>query len=231
MKLLQVTKNHRKTQDFGANANNGIYGPKGHDGVDYGPIVGGVEGDSLFAVDEADVIEAKDNGPYGNWIKIRLINFPGVELAYGHCKSFISRVGDRVHMGDEIAKLGNTHSVINGHPTSTAPHVHVIMWIDGVKVSVDQYLTLSYNEFMNEVEKLRKDHEDAYKETGEKFGATNARMDGHDERLDKQSDRINSSVKDAKDSNKVLRARVEKDLGHDLPKLTDEEREAAVGKQ
>lgn len=223
MKLLQPTKNNRKTQGFEANPNNGIYGPAGHDGVDYGPITPGVEGDDLFAVDLATITSAAFVGGYGNLIKYRLINFPNVELGYGHCKEFLAKVGDTVHMGDSIAKLGNTHTMINGKPTSTSPHVHVMMWIDGKKVNVEPYLSLSYNDFMNELEQLRKDHEDFFKAYGVRNGEV-------DDRFKKQSDRINESVQDAKDGNKVLAARVEKTFGKPLVKLSDEEKQAAIGK-
>lgn len=169
MNLLQPTKNHRKTQSFGANPNQYPYGPNGHDGVDYGAIQSGVPGDPLYAVDEAYVLEAKNNGPYGNWVKLNLINFNNVQVAYGHAEKINVSVGDHVHMGHTIALMGSTG-------ISTAAHLHFIMWIDGKKVDAEPYLTISYNKYMNELEKLRQDHEDFFTAYGERTGNLDQRL-------------------------------------------------------
>lgn len=228
MELLQPTKNHRVTQVFGDRKN--VYGGIGHTGTDFGAQTAGQAGDDVLVVDQAKVIQvAYDADGYGNYVDLQLENWTEqdhspikVTCRYAHLVQAKVAVGDRVHMGDVVGFMGNTG-------WSDAAHLHFELRINGKVVDPLPYLTLSYNEFMNELQKLRQDHEDFFAAYGENNGKVNDKLAGVDGRLDKQSDRINAAVEDASDSNKVLRGRVEKTIGKELEKLTAEEREAIVG--
>ena len=226
MELLQPTKNHRITQVFGARKE--VYGGIGHTGNDFGAEQAGVAGDDVLAVDQGRVARTGyDDGGYGNYVDLRLTNWtdPNNDIIarYAHLKTVNVQAGDDVHMGDVIGLMGNTG-------WSDAAHLHFEVLVNGKPTDPLPNLTLSYNEFMNELKQLRKDHEDFFAAYGKNNGEVDARFDGIDGRLNKQSDRINSAVEDAKDGNIVLRTRVEKTLtgGKELEKLTSEEKEAAL---
>lgn len=225
MELLQPTKNHRVTQHFGERKE--VYGGIGHTGVDLGPFVPGKEGDSILAPDRGLVIRnTYDVDGYGNYIDLRLLNWinPNTDIVarFGHLLKSLVKTGDTVNMGDEIGLMDSTG-------WSSGDHLHFEIRINGKPVDPEPYLTLTYNEFMNQLQQLRKDHEDAFAATGKQFGEVNERLTTVDGRLNNQSTRINEAVNEAKDGNKILRVRVEKTIGKELEKLSSDEREKAVG--
>lgn len=227
MQLLQPTKNHRITQVFGDRK--AVYGGIGHTGTDFGPVVPGKPGDSILAVDEGTIVRNSfDADGYGRYIDQRLTNLSALLNAeviarYGHLLQSNVHTGDYAHMGDEIALMDSTG-------WSTDDHLHFELRINGKPVDPLPYLTLSYNDFMNELQKLRQDNDNAYVEQNKRLDSIEQVNRDQEGRLEKQSTRINEAVDEAKDGNKILRARVEKELGHELPKLSSEEREQAVGK-
>jgi murein DD-endopeptidase MepM/ murein hydrolase activator NlpD len=108
------------------------------------PITGGHEfhkgldldgqiGDPIHAAADGIVMRAEfDNGGYGNVVDIDHGN--GYATRYGHCSKLLVKVGDLVHAGDVIAKVGAT-----GH--ATGPHLHFEVWINGAPVNPQPYLS------------------------------------------------------------------------------------------
>jgi murein DD-endopeptidase MepM/ murein hydrolase activator NlpD len=108
------------------------------------PITGGHEfhkgldldahmGEPIHSAADGIVIRAGfDTGGYGNVVDIDHGN--GYITRYGHCSRVLVKVGDLVHAGDEIAKVGSTGR-------STGAHLHFEVWINGQPVNPRPYLS------------------------------------------------------------------------------------------
>lgn len=100
-----------------------------HKGLD----LNGETGDPIHAAADGMVIRSDyDTGGYGNVVDIDHGN--GYITRYGHCSKLLVKVGDLVHAGDLIAKVGST-----GH--STGAHLHFEVWINGQPVNPRPYLS------------------------------------------------------------------------------------------
>ena len=100
-----------------------------HKGID----LDGETGDPIHAAADGIVIRSGyDTGGYGNVVDIDHGN--GYVTRYGHCSKLLVKVGDLVHAGDVIAKVGST-----GH--STGSHLHFEVWINGSPVNPRPYLS------------------------------------------------------------------------------------------
>jgi len=100
-----------------------------HKGID----LNGETGDPIHAAADGIVMRADfDTGGYGNVVDIDHGN--GYVTRYGHCSKLLVKVGDLVHAGDVIAKVGST-----GH--STGSHLHFEVWINGAPVNPQPYLS------------------------------------------------------------------------------------------
>jgi murein DD-endopeptidase MepM/ murein hydrolase activator NlpD len=100
-----------------------------HKGLD----LNGQTGDPIHAAADGIVMRADfDAGGYGNVVDIDHGN--GYATRYGHCSKLLVKVGDLVHAGDVIAKVGST-----GH--STGSHLHFEVWINGAPVNPQPYLS------------------------------------------------------------------------------------------
>lgn len=100
-----------------------------HKGID----LNGETGDPIHAAADGIVMRSDfDNGGYGNVVDIDHGN--GYVTRYGHCSKLLVKVGDLVHAGDLIAKVGST-----GH--STGSHLHFEVWINGAPVNPKSYLS------------------------------------------------------------------------------------------
>jgi murein DD-endopeptidase MepM/ murein hydrolase activator NlpD len=95
---------------------------KMHDGID----ISASEGTQLVAVENGKIIDIKpNNGGAGNTLYLE--GSGGRVWLYMHLSSFVSKVGDIVNAGDEVAKSGNTGK-------STGPHLHLALKINGNSV-------------------------------------------------------------------------------------------------
>ncbi|MEO7478533.1 MAG: M23 family metallopeptidase [Lysobacteraceae bacterium] len=100
-----------------------------HKGLD----LNGATGDPIHAAADGIVMRSDyDTGGYGNVVDIDHGN--GYFTRYGHCSKLLVKVGDLVHAGDVIARVGST-----GH--STGSHLHFEVWIDGHPVNPRPYLS------------------------------------------------------------------------------------------
>lgn len=93
-----------------------------HTGTDF--TAGGINGKTVYAVKDGEVIYAAKHKAYGNFIIID--HGSGVSSCYAHMQdgSMTVSVGDKVLQGQPIGKVGST-----GY--STGPHLHFEIRIDG----------------------------------------------------------------------------------------------------
>jgi murein DD-endopeptidase MepM/ murein hydrolase activator NlpD len=132
-----------------------------HWGVDYAAP----KGSAVYAGGDGVVLEARYNGSYGNYIKIRHNN--SLSTAYGHMSGFAKgiRAGSRVTQGQPIGYVGSTGR-------STGPHLHYEVIQNGrrvnpctIKASTGENLSGSaLTAFKKQVAKIEKDYGRAFAE-------------------------------------------------------------------
>lgn len=101
-----------------------------HLGVDFDAP----RGASVLAVADGVITWSGWRGGYGNVIEIDHGN--GYMTRYAHNSKLTRDVGERVHAGGEVAKVGSTGR-------STGPHVHFEVWLDGKPVNPMTYVRSS----------------------------------------------------------------------------------------
>lgn len=109
---------------------------KMHWGVDLGgsygnPIVAAADG-TVLKVDTPVSGQNTGGKNYGNYVVID--HGGGVSTLYAHCKTVSVSVGDQVVAGQTIAACGSTG-------TSTGPHLHFEVRVNGSKVNPANYIT------------------------------------------------------------------------------------------
>lgn len=119
------TKNRRVTSSFG------MRGSRMHEGVDFGAIARGRDGDPIFATAAGVVKFAGKKGAYGNLIILDHGN--GTESRYGHLSAIGVRKGDRVEKGQIIGRMGNTGR-------SSGTHLHFEIRRNGRPVDPTQLI-------------------------------------------------------------------------------------------
>lgn len=109
--LQHPVEDVRMTQKYGKTTFRRWY--SFHNGLDYGVK----SGSKVLAAADGKVVGIGNNGKYayGRWMALDHGN--GLVTMYGHLSSYSKKVGDKVKVGDTIAKSGNT-----GY--STGPHLH-----------------------------------------------------------------------------------------------------------
>ncbi len=93
-----------------------------HEGVDFGAVVGA----PVLAAGDGVVEEARWNGGYGRWLKIR--HDGQWETGYAHLSGWAVRPGDHVHQGQLVGFVGASG-------LATGPHLHFEVIKDGQKVN------------------------------------------------------------------------------------------------
>ncbi len=93
-----------------------------HTGTDFS--ASGINGKTVYAVKDGEVIYAQKHKAYGNFVIID--HGKGVSTCYAHMQdySMLVKVGDKVKQGQPIGKVGST-----GY--SNGPHLHFEVRIDG----------------------------------------------------------------------------------------------------
>jgi len=89
-----------------------------HLGIDIANSIG----TPIVSVADGTVIEAGPASGFGLWVQVR--HADGTITVFGHVNELLSRTGDRVKAGQEIATIGN-------RGVSTGPHVHLEVWLNG----------------------------------------------------------------------------------------------------
>ncbi|GAB2493829.1 M23 family metallopeptidase [Pseudoxanthomonas sangjuensis] len=115
------------TSGFGGRADPFGRGGQFHKGIDFKASVG----DPVRAVADGVVSFAGVKGGYGNAVEVDHGN--GYVTRYAHNSRLSVKVGDLVHVGDEVAKAGSTGR-------STGAHVHFEVWENGRVVNPRKFL-------------------------------------------------------------------------------------------
>ncbi|NLM84524.1 MAG: peptidoglycan DD-metalloendopeptidase family protein [Clostridiales bacterium] len=98
----------------------------------YGVDIGAKYGASVLAADDGTVITSSYDSSYGHYIVISHGN--GMTTLYAHLSSRLVKAGDTVTQGKTIGKVGSTGS-------STGPHLHFEVSVNGSRVNPLQYFT------------------------------------------------------------------------------------------
>ncbi len=106
-----------------------------HFGIDFANEIG----TPIYATAPGKVSESTFTSDYGKMIKIE--HGDGYETRYGHLYSILVRPGDVVKKGQIIALMGTTG-------TSTGPHLHYEVLVNGNKVNPAGYLNRLDNELL-----------------------------------------------------------------------------------
>jgi murein DD-endopeptidase MepM/ murein hydrolase activator NlpD len=112
---------------FGMRMDPFVKGPAIHTGVD----LRGETGDPVRATAYGSVTVAGWQGGYGNMVEID--HGHGLSTRYGHLSEIGVRVGQSVHIGQTIGKIGSTGR-------STGPHLHYETRINGEPVDPQKFL-------------------------------------------------------------------------------------------
>ena len=117
----------RITSRFGGRSSPGGIGSTNHKGID----IAGRYGTPVYAADGGTVVYAGWMGGYGYLIQIDHGN--GYVTYYGHNSSLTASVGQHVHKGQQIARVGSTGN-------STGNHCHFEVRYNGVAKNPLNYL-------------------------------------------------------------------------------------------
>ena len=119
----------RISSRFGPRVSPGGIGSTNHKGIDIATPVGS----KIIAARAGTVIHADNgyNGGYGKLIKIK--HDDGYETRYAHLSSISVKKGQKVSIGQEIAKSGNSGN-------STGPHLHFEIRLNGVAKNPTSYV-------------------------------------------------------------------------------------------
>ncbi len=98
-----------------------------HNGID----IGAPTGTKIMAAGDGVVATMKENNTAGKYVMIN--HGSGVYTVYMHCSRFVAKVGQEVKAGDIIALVGSTGS-------STAPHLHFSVRLNGTYVDPSPYV-------------------------------------------------------------------------------------------
>jgi murein DD-endopeptidase MepM/ murein hydrolase activator NlpD len=110
------------TSGFGSRYHPILHRTRMHTGVDFGASYG----TAIHAAGGGTVILAHYSSGYGNCVVIDHGN--GVTTLYGHCSALLVAVGDIVHQGQTIGRVGATGM-------ATGPHLHFEVRHNGVPVN------------------------------------------------------------------------------------------------
>ncbi len=98
-----------------------------HEGIDFA----GALGSDVMAVATGIVTMAGDSDGYGKLVEVNHGN--GYVTRYGHNKTILVKLGDRVVKGQRLASMGSTGR-------STGPHVHFEVLLNGRVVNPERYI-------------------------------------------------------------------------------------------
>lgn len=125
--LYPFTGSYSVTSNYGTRTAPTAGGSTDHKGIDFSMPV---NTDILSSI-AGRVAEVGYNSSRGNYIVVN--NDSGISSVYQHLNSVLAKQGDVVRQGQVIAKSGNTG-------TTTGPHLHYELKIDGQNVDPLLYL-------------------------------------------------------------------------------------------
>lgn len=84
----------------------------------------------------------------GDGLTIKLAHNGGVTTLYGHCRTTLVHVGDKVRSGDPIGTVGSSG-------LATGPHLHFEVQVHGTPIDPLRYLSASHDSTTAVAERLR----------------------------------------------------------------------------
>lgn len=115
------------TSGFGYRLSPWGEGVKMHKGID----IASPYGSSVFAPSDGTVVYAGYKGGYGNTVIID--HGYGISTLYGHNSELFVNEGEKISRGMKISAVGNTGS-------STGPHLHYEVHVDGIPTDPSKYI-------------------------------------------------------------------------------------------
>lgn len=115
------------SSEFGGRASPGGIGSTNHKGRDYAAP----SGTPIYAAASGKVTQVSTSAARGKYCIIEHGN--NMSTLYQHCSAIIVKAGQKVTVGQQIAKVGNTGN-------STGPHLHFEVHINGEPVDPRLYL-------------------------------------------------------------------------------------------
>jgi murein DD-endopeptidase MepM/ murein hydrolase activator NlpD len=112
---------------FGVRADPFLHIAAMHTGLDFR----GESGEAIHVTANGTVVNAGWSGGYGRMVEVDHGN--GLSTRYGHLSEIDVKVGDEVHIGEVIGRMGSTGR-------STGPHLHYETRIDGEAVDPEKFL-------------------------------------------------------------------------------------------
>ena len=105
------------TSEFGCRDSNNVIVSSYHNGLD----IAASTGTNIVAAHSGTVIQAGENGTYGNSV---IIQNKDLVTLYAHCQKVLVKKGDEINIGQNIAKVGMTGN-------ATGPHLHFEIKYEG----------------------------------------------------------------------------------------------------
>lgn len=84
---------------------------KNHTGID----IAAVTGTDIYSAIEGTVIEVSSEGNYGKHLKIQSSKDSDIITLYAHCSKILVKKGDKIKIGQKIAKVGSTGNTTGAH--------------------------------------------------------------------------------------------------------------------
>jgi murein DD-endopeptidase MepM/ murein hydrolase activator NlpD len=122
-----VTGELDQSSGFGVRIDPFVHAAAMHTGIDFR----GDTGDSIHATAAGTVTVAGWSGGYGKMVEIDHGN--GLATRYGHLSEIDVTVGQKIHIGQTVGRLGSTGR-------STGPHLHYETRVDGEAVNPEKFL-------------------------------------------------------------------------------------------
>ena len=116
----------RVTSPFGSRMHPVFRVMRHHNGID----IGAPHGANVVAADRGTVIRSAYNSSFGNYI---VISHGNMNTLYAHLSTRSVRAGDTVQRGQTIGRIGSTG-------TSTGPHLHFEVHVNGQRVNPMRFL-------------------------------------------------------------------------------------------
>jgi murein DD-endopeptidase MepM/ murein hydrolase activator NlpD len=122
-----VTGELDQSSGFGVRIDPFIHAAAMHTGIDFR----GDTGDQIHATAAGTVTVAAWSGGYGKMVEVDHGN--GLATRYGHLSEIDVTVGQKIHIGQTVGRLGSTGR-------STGPHLHYETRVDGEAVNPEKFL-------------------------------------------------------------------------------------------
>ena len=127
VKINEPLKDYVITSSFGYR----VSPVSGETGVHTGLDMAADYGQTIYAAADGIVVDSAWDNSYGNYVKIQHSN--NTVTIYAHCSSLCVEEGEKVSVGDRIARVGSTGA-------STGNHLHFEIRKDNIRINPEYVL-------------------------------------------------------------------------------------------